>query len=315
MGAGLSFEDKDLLVRYLLGDLPQTDRQRLERELLADDGAWEALTEAENDLVDSYACGELSEEQRQQFKENFLNSPQRKEQLAVATMLMSSALREKIVTAPMNNEKKPTSWWESVTSLRFIGKPALGPAWAAAGLGLAAVAMFLGWQNWSLRSQVENAQLAQTQLQGQLDDLRHLNNSVGAQENDAGSHSQSAPLKASPRPVASILLTPGLSRELGSSSPGNQLVVPAGTALIILKLDLERDAYRHYDVVIETVEGKATERVERLASQSTGNGGRCVAVQLPSPVLSKGDYVITLYGLEPGKQASVVNSYSLSVVR
>src|SRR5215470_1652485 len=95
-GAGLGFEDKDVLVRYLLGDLAPSDCERLKEQLSSSDRAREALTEAENDLIDSYACGELSAKQRRQFEENFLNSPQRNDQLAVAQMLMDTAVREQI---------------------------------------------------------------------------------------------------------------------------------------------------------------------------------------------------------------------------
>src|SRR5215471_9470129 len=100
-GAGLSWEDKDVLARYLLGDLPQPDRERLEKEFAEVDQAREALTAAENDLIDSYACGDLSGSQRQRFEENFLNSPERSERLAVARMLMDVTVREKIATAPI----------------------------------------------------------------------------------------------------------------------------------------------------------------------------------------------------------------------
>jgi hypothetical protein len=306
---GLGFEEKDVLVRYLLGDLPQADRERLEKEFLARDQAWEALSEVENDLIDSYARGNLSAKQNRQFEENFLNSAQRQEQLSVARILMDSAVREHVETVPIRSPKK--SFWSRESVSPFLFK--LAPL--AAGVALVA-ALVLGLQNWRLQSEVKTAHLEQTQLQHQLDTLQHqLNNPRGTPGSNDQDQSQVAKLGPPALSSVSKLLTPGLSRQPDSGNPGNRLTIPAGTAVVTLRLDLERDPYPYYDVVVETVDGTRIHGAKRLASQPTHNDGRCVAVQLPSRVLATGDYIVTLYGHATSGESPVVESYSLSVVR
>ncbi|HZR27217.1 MAG TPA: hypothetical protein VFA71_00440 [Terriglobales bacterium] len=309
-------EGKDVLVRYLLGDLFPSDRERLEKQLSVDDQAREALAEAENDLIDSYTCGELSAKQRQQFEENFLNSSQRNDQLAVAQMLMDHAVREKITAAPIREQKGPISWRESAAAFLFGKHFAMRLALATAALALAA-AGFLAVENWRLRNEVNMAHLEQPRLQRQLNYLEQQANATSATGSNTQNqdHSQTAKLEEPPLSQVSILLSPHLSRQQVSRNPNNRLVIPDGTHMVTLKLDLEQDAHRQYDVVVETVDGTAIQHIERLTSQGTGNGGRCVAVQLSSRQMSRGDYVVTLYGREANGELPVVDSYSLSVVR
>lgn len=102
----MGFENKDVLLRYLLADLSDFDRERLKKESLADDELLEELHEVENDLMDSYVRGELSPKLRQQFEEKFLDSPERRERLEVAKLLMNSAVRAQIGTTPIQSQKK-----------------------------------------------------------------------------------------------------------------------------------------------------------------------------------------------------------------
>src|SRR5437764_949238 len=67
--------NKDILVRYLLGDLPEQEMERLAEEYFADDEAWEALNAVESDLIDAYVRAELSQELQQKFTAHFMNSP------------------------------------------------------------------------------------------------------------------------------------------------------------------------------------------------------------------------------------------------
>jgi len=69
------------LINYLLGELSETERDRIEDGYFADDGLHERLLALEDELTDCYVRGELSPKQRQHFEEWFLRSPERKERL------------------------------------------------------------------------------------------------------------------------------------------------------------------------------------------------------------------------------------------
>lgn len=62
--------------RYLLGELPPEEAERVERELLADDAAFEDLLAAEDELFFDYAQGALPPEQRRRFEAVYLADPE-----------------------------------------------------------------------------------------------------------------------------------------------------------------------------------------------------------------------------------------------
>jgi hypothetical protein len=79
----------DPITRYLLDDLSEEEREGLEEQYLASDEVWDAVTAAENDLIDAYLRGGLSPRERGQFEAAFLTSPRRRERVEFARSLMS----------------------------------------------------------------------------------------------------------------------------------------------------------------------------------------------------------------------------------
>src|ERR1700738_821683 len=77
------FEDQ-YLIRYLVGDLPAEEAERLDQLSIAnDDFAW-SLREIENDLVDAYVRSQLSCEALKQFKSFYMASPKRRQKVQFA---------------------------------------------------------------------------------------------------------------------------------------------------------------------------------------------------------------------------------------
>ena len=75
--------------QYLLGSLPTDLQEEMERNLMIEDGALEGLEAAEDDLIDEYISGELTEDQKAQFEDYFLVTPERRESLRFAELLRS----------------------------------------------------------------------------------------------------------------------------------------------------------------------------------------------------------------------------------
>lgn len=72
------------LTRYLLGELPEAERERLEDAFLGDEGLFQLLSEAENDLLDDYVGGRLSAPVRERFERHYLHLPGSRERLHTA---------------------------------------------------------------------------------------------------------------------------------------------------------------------------------------------------------------------------------------
>lgn len=282
----------------------------MEKEFLADDELWDELSAVENDLIDSYVRGELPEHQRSQFERHFLDSPEKHEQLEMARSLMDADVRRSIKTAPIAAQEKSEARLGTRSEPTWGIPRVMSLIWGATALAMVVLAALLVLQNRNLKTEVGRLQSQQALLQGQLQQLQQQisNISIVGQE-DGGNPDHNAPL------TVSALLIPGLPRRPGQPNTSGMLRIAATTTSVLLRLELERDRYRQYQVVIETPEGNSVSHTEMLKSEPGENGGRVVSVRLPSAILKKGDYIVTLSGQKPGGAVEVVDSYSLSVIR
>lgn len=84
-----------VLMQYLLGELSTTDRENIERQYFVYQEVWEALNEAEDDLIDSYVYGRLSPHEREQFERYFLAFPQKRKRVELVKALKNSTRKPK----------------------------------------------------------------------------------------------------------------------------------------------------------------------------------------------------------------------------
>lgn len=83
------------LTRFLLDQLPEEERQRIEARALEDGDWFEALEAAEDELLDAYAQGELAPEEAQRFGERVRASEELERRLAFARDLAREGARER----------------------------------------------------------------------------------------------------------------------------------------------------------------------------------------------------------------------------
>ena len=69
--------NEELIVGYLLGDLPEEKQSEVEDRAFQDEQYLQEILAAESDLIDEYVRGELSGRARQQFESRFLASAER----------------------------------------------------------------------------------------------------------------------------------------------------------------------------------------------------------------------------------------------
>ena len=79
--------DEKVIRKHLLGSLTEEELSRAEERLLADDDYFELLTIMEEELIDDYISGDLTDEDRKQFEAHFLSTPERREKLRFAQTL------------------------------------------------------------------------------------------------------------------------------------------------------------------------------------------------------------------------------------
>ena len=74
---------------YLLGQLPESETERLDELSITDDECAERIRAVEHDLVDAFARGELQGVVLEQFRSRYLTTPRRREATRFAEALQS----------------------------------------------------------------------------------------------------------------------------------------------------------------------------------------------------------------------------------
>lgn len=124
-------EDTEKAVKYLFGELSESERDALEERIFSEEDFSLFLNATENDLVDEYVRGEMNSELHEKFEKKYLISENRREKIQVASILQKEVFAEKEVITPVIVKTK-ISLWESLTG--FFKIPNL--VWAG---GLAAI--------------------------------------------------------------------------------------------------------------------------------------------------------------------------------
>jgi hypothetical protein len=303
--------DEIQMRRYFLGDLPQEERVRLEDRYLADVELFEALLATENDLIDAYVRGELTEAERQQFEAEYLKSPERRDRLDFARALSQvSAFEEEALAA------QRSSLWKKMSAALSIRQGI--PQWALATAVVVIVASgsWMLVQNRKLRVGLQQAQAGQSELRREENTLRQqIAEFKGApkdqvRENQKGS--EVAKLEPPMVPEMTLRLTPGIAR--GFSAAPKTLVLPPTRSWLRLQLMLDRDENRTYEAVLLTADGKEVSRGRDLKIHSMG-GNAVVALRIPAESIDAGDYIVRLTGRTADGGEEDVASYSFRVLQ
>lgn len=257
----LDTRNEEQVRRYLLGDVSEDERIRIEERLMVDGDFFDQVGLQEDELVDDYVDGRLSREDRSRFESLFLCAPERQHKLRFAR-----ALRARLADAP-----KPV-WWQRLLGMTRMSQPVLASCLTASLLVIA----FGG--AWVL--------VRMDRLERRADELRaELHTSAAA-----GSAGPSAPQAAPVAVWMSGILSPGTLRSEGT---GRRLAVPEGTLVVRLTLDLPSYGDGAYRAVLSGENGEILTRsglrAERDGSQSL------LRLDVPASALPPADYLLEVF--------------------
>jgi hypothetical protein len=323
--------NEGLIVRYLLGDLPEEEQAQVEDRAFTDHEYLQSLLTVENDLIDEYVRGALSDSERRQFEGRFLASPGRQQRVELARalarvapefMAAEEAARPAVTSAP-------ASWWGALAA--FLRGPhlALKFSLAAAALILTVGGAWLIGETVRLRAQVTQlraergrreeawqqrvaeqsarsedlaAQLRREREQRERsEELTRQLQRERSERGPAGLPSQAT--------LVSLALWPGISR---STVDRPRLVLPRSARLAQLQIGLERgDEYERFRAELRTREG------QEVLSQSNlrARAGRAVVLNLPASALATGEYELALKGITDQGKVEDVGYYHFSVLK
>jgi len=300
-----------MMIRYLLGQLSAGERAELEERYFADDELFNELASLENEIIDFYVQGKLSEDQRQQFESYFLANPERREKVRFAKSLLNyvnpSALSSDLQEARPNLEAPQTSVLPMPASLSFMKTHGL--RLAAVFLVLAAVVLWVFMTNHPRRDLMQQqAHVPPTHVESKSPQPQPSPLLTHPQAN----HLKDVPSQLPPSATASLVLSDGLTRSSGEQP---SLLITPDISQVSLQLNLERDlSFTTYTVRLATAEGKPIWHARGLKSYSHQDG-KAITINLPSKLFHNGDYIVRLSGTSNRNQSEEeIEAYSLRVL-
>jgi hypothetical protein len=322
--------NEGLIVRYLLGDLPEEEQARLEERAFENRRYTEDIVAVESDLIDEYVRGGLSNAERRQFEQRFLASAERRRKVEFARALaqVASAPAAEAAAQPAT-----IHWWEAVIAFLRGSNPAFQFSMAASALILVLGISWLVMETIRLRSQVTQLQ-AQQQTeqqtrQRQEEALRQQAASASARSEDLAAQlerererreelarqierDQARESSAGASFIASLFLPPGIGRS-GAERP--KLIVPQAARAARLQIGLEReDEFKSFRVEIRTAQGQESLTQDRLQPRQS-RAGRIINLTIPGNVLNAGQYELTLKGVTDAGQTEDVRYYYFDVLK
>jgi len=287
-------EREKLLARYLLGQVSSEERDTLESQYLADDDQYEELVSVENDLIDSYVRGNLSEADREAFERSFLSAPKKQERLEFARAL--AGMLENDAPAPILS---PALARPSGIGMRL--------AIAAACMALAAALVWTSVSDIQLRRQLAQQQEEEHRLRREIDDLNaRLQSSIA----NGGQKHELTPLDPPGSSTIAIVLAP-VTR--GESLP-NVVYLAPGVKSVSFLLNRPVETFSSYSAVLETTGGAQLQVRKNLEALPATNGKK-VAVEFLPRSLRPNDYVLKLLGTSAAGKTGELDAYSFRVVK
>jgi hypothetical protein len=329
--------DEQVMIRYLLGDLPEEEQLRLEERFFSDHEYYQQLLALEDELRYDYAQSELSPRERELFEKRFLTSLEERQKVELAQAVMRKLSQAAAVAPePVSDRPAAGSWWQSLLAFFALQNPAVRFSLAAAVLVLALGPVWLLIDSQRLRTEIARLQTERTterqaseqqaaerrarqdQMMGELErelererkERTQLEQELAKQQAQAG-RDTSNPQPSHPTFLA-MMLTPGLVRDVEGPK---RLLLPAGVDLLRLGLEIRKKGeYRGYRAALQTLDGEEIWSQDLLRARPAASG-QVVNLRLPARLLPAGDYMITLKGATAGGDFEEVGDYYFTVVK
>jgi hypothetical protein len=324
-------DNEKLLIQYLLGNLPEEQRLRIEEEFLRDDQHYERLLALESELFYDYAQNKLPSGEREQFEKRFLSSERNRKRAVLASALAHKLSEAAPVETNKNDiaDREPQRFWRHLKSYFATQSAAMRVSLASLTIvSLALIWLVIGiirlrneFNQFQAQRAVQEDQLRQQaqqdrartdelniKLERELDENAMLQRELSKMQAQFGRQAQRIPS------VVSLVLSPSIVRDQASGM--KKVYLPPGAGLLKLRLKLKGEAeYKSYQVTLLTAEGAEKWSQDMLQAQRTGSG-RSIVLSLPARILAEGDYELRLKGHAPaGSLEETGDYYYLSVVR
>ena len=268
--------DRAWLLRYVLGELSEEEIQRADQQFFSDDTFASTLDETYHDVLDAYAAGEITGNEKDQTEKAFFAGPYRDHRLKI---LQAIRLLPDKVTAAASRTTRP--WL-------LLVKP------AAVFAALLSLAIVIVWH----RNSEKNRQLAERTIPAEVP--------ISAQTADTSR----APSKGqAAQSTYTILLLPDVSR---GSETGKSFSVPSSVDEIVFQIVLPRNQTGEtFDVRLNG--GKDRTRLFSGLRTQAIDGQKFLEFRVASADFPGYDYALDVF--EPSTQKNPAEHFAVHVTR
>jgi uncharacterized membrane protein len=323
---------QDMAMQYLLGKLAEEEEAFLEERFFSEDGEFEELEIAEDELIDRYVRGQLSDEDSRRFRRLLISTrlAERVELARILAQRTSSRTQPEVVEEPEKNSVVPAqapSWSQRVFGTATAASLAFRPAFAASiMLLLTTTALVFVWmksrtesfrlaaeqqQREDLKRQIDDQQArfnaletAQKQTQSEKDELGKLVEQY-RQQLEQQQQRQPAPF------VLAFQLLPGTVR--GGGDNRKPLTLHKGVSAVDLDLDVSPGEYPRYSAILQDKDGNTFSNCRNLIPSSR-SGSKYIRCRVSAKLLSPGIYNVHVDGVPSTGSKEDFQDYPFRVV-
>jgi hypothetical protein len=268
------------LRQFLLGDVDDDERQRIESLFVSDALARERILTAEQDLVEDYLEESLTAADKEKFVGIYGGTPEQRRKLRISKSISDWAAGEYRVTT---TRPSVTSFWGRLSARLGIKPMFMIPIAATA---LIAIVIALVWLN--NRTNERNGQAALNQELARL--------------NDPGS------LQQTPPNLATLVLRAGTAR--GAEAQQELDKAPDPTIVELGLAWTQKDRYPQYRAIVRRVGSNESLTSPRLQPD---NGGNVIRFRIPARFFTRGLYQVELAGIGADGSTSPTEEYQFTV--
>jgi hypothetical protein len=309
------------LLRYLLGELSETEQASVEEKFITDPETHALLCELENDLIADYIRGRLAPRERELFKRHYMATAVNRQRVQIAEILLrwidQDATKQRSI-APIFEE---LSWWQRLTTpMRSLG-------WSA-GLMTAAGTLLIAWGGgWlingarQLRDETTEVRLESLRrekvLLQEIDDAKRRNAELATEIEKLRKQLYPQGTKSPmgyvlPLVIKHLMVDGTLRGEDVSVTP--PLIIPSETEKVQLIYKMEDSGYPNYCAEVQSAGGDkiwSSERINPKLSRSVAT----FTITLEADDLADGAYTLSLSGISKTGDVDNLSKSSFQVER
>jgi hypothetical protein len=321
-------DNEGVLVRYLLGQLPEEEQQQIEQRAFDDDEFYRRLLEVEDDLRCAYAQGTLPLAQKKLFEKRFLIFADERKRVTIAREMIAELRQASVEDEWSSASSQPVRKIDRRLLSWFFGSasPAVRFAMAAAALVVVAGVVWLLFETAQLRKEISRLRAERATAEKQLDErsaeerarVEQLDKQLGEErdrraqlEQELARRGEQADEQSAGPAVIALFLAPGRIRGGGETK---RLVLAPSVEQVQLRLELAGDIASSYRAVVLNSEGN--EVWTRTALRARRDGARpFISFSIPARILAEDDYELKLTGLDNTGQPERTDSYYFTVLK